>query len=439
MWHLSRTTTDIPGCGGRRACREGTAALVIDDAEDPAVSPDGTRLAFVRANHLGQPRIAVASLPDANDARFLTGDGPEFGFWEHRDPAWSPNGRNICYRGQRDLFIVGVPATGLGAPAKLTKDDARDEDPVWSSDGRFVLFSSLRENTSALWSVPATGGAAKRVTLGAGPERHPTVSRDGNTLVYSAALGNPNIVIHDLQIGTESTFGGSRDDQMPAFVPDFSGIVFVSDRAWGYRLWVQPLRAGQAVGVSVKLTDQPGTVANPAVSPDGRWVAYYPRVRRTARHLDRPDRRRAGAAVHEEPGCRRSARVVARTGTRLAFVSDRSGINQVWVSGVRDGRAVGDGCPDHGRQPRVLGRRRGRRTGSRLRLSPPAVTARRTWCHPMAKVRPGRSPAERRPSGCGGTPPPAGCSCRVDGANRRCSSSRTSGRTTGRSAKSSRP
>ena len=89
----------------------------------------------------------------------------------------------------------------------------------------------MRENTSALWSVPATGGAAKRVTLGAGPERHPTVSRDGNTLVYSAALGNPNIVIHDLQIGTESTFGGSRDDQMPAFVPDFSGIVFVSDRA----------------------------------------------------------------------------------------------------------------------------------------------------------------------------------------------------------------
>ena len=136
------------------------AALVIDDAEDPAVSPDGTRLAFVRANHLGQPRIAVASLPDANDARFLTGDGPEFGFWEHRDPAWSPNGRNICYRGQRDLFIVGVPATGLGAPAKLTKDDARDEDPVWSSDGRFVLFSSCARTRPR--SGPCLRQAAQR-------------------------------------------------------------------------------------------------------------------------------------------------------------------------------------------------------------------------------------------------------------------------------------
>jgi TolB protein len=282
----------------------------------------------------------VASLPDANDARFLTGDGPEFGLWEHRDPAWSPDGRSICYRAQRDLFIVNAAATGLGTPSKLTKDDARDEDPVWSSDGRFVLFSSLRENTSALWYVPATGGAAKRLTLGAGPERHPTLSRDGNTLVYSAALGNPNIVIHDLQTGTESMFGGSRDDQMPVFVPDLSGIVFVSDRAYGYRLWVQPLKAGQAVGEPVKLTDQPGSVANPAVSPDGRWVAYY-RVFEGQRDIWIAPTAGGPAQLFTKNLATDVQPAWAPDGSRLAFASDRSGINQVWVSGVRDGRAVG--------------------------------------------------------------------------------------------------
>ena len=192
------------------------------------------------------------------------------------------------------------------------------------------------------------------MTLGAGPERHPTVSRDGNTLVYSAALGNPNIVIHDLQIGTESTFGGSRDDQMPAFVPDLSGIVFVSDRAEGYRLWVQPLRAGQAVGVSVKLTDQPGTVANPAVSPDGRWVAYY-RVFEGQRDIWIAPTAGGPAQQFTKNPAADVQPAWSPDGTRLAFVSDEIRHQP----GVGLGRARrprrGHGIPDHGRQPRVLG------------------------------------------------------------------------------------
>ena len=318
----------------------GPSVLVIDDAEDPAVSPDGTRLAFVRTNRMGQPRIAVANLPDANEPRFVTGDGPEFGLWEHRNPAWSPDGRSICYRGQRDLFIVPASGENPGPPRKLTTADARDDDPVWSPDGTRVLFSSFRENTTALWSVPANGGAATRLTLSAGPERHPSLSGDGSTLVYSAALDDPNIVIHDLRTGMESGFGSSRDDEIPAFLPDLSGVVFVSDRSDGYRLWVQPLNESVAVGEAVKLTDQPGSVANPAVSPDGRWVAYY-RVFEGQRDIwlattvgGPPLLFTKNPATDVQPAW-------SPDGSRLAFVSDRSGINQVWVSGVRDGRAVG--------------------------------------------------------------------------------------------------
>jgi Tol biopolymer transport system component len=202
------------------------------------------------------------------------------------------------------------------------------------------LFWSLRENTAALWSVPAQGGVPARLTLSAGPERHPTLSGDGNTLVYSAALDNANIVIHDLESGVESMFGSSRDDQIPVFLPELSGVVYVSDRSDGYRLWVQPVKAGQPVGESVKLTDQPGSVANPAVSPDGRWVAYY-RAFEGQRDIwitpsvgGPPQPFTTSPATDVQPAW-------SPDGSRLAFVSDRSGINQVWVSNVRDGRAVG--------------------------------------------------------------------------------------------------
>ena len=320
------------------------SVLVIEDGDDPAVSPDGTKLAFVRSNSEGEPRIAVASLPEANDKQFVTGDGPEFGLWEHRDPAWSPDGRSICYRGQRDLFVVSASGAKPGPPRRLTTADARDEDPVWSRDGRFVIFTSSRENTTALWFVPAQGGVPRRLTIGSGPERHPTLSGDGNTLVYSAALDDPNLLIHDLQTGSESTFGSSRDDRSPAFFPDLSAVVFVSDRTDGYRLWVQPLKAVAPAGEPWKLTDQPGSVSHPAVSPDGRWVAYYRVIEGQRDIWIAPSVGGPAVPFMKDPATDLHP-AWSPDGSRIAFVSNRSGTYRVWVGEVRDGRPEGSPVP----------------------------------------------------------------------------------------------
>ena len=117
-------------------------------------------------------RIFVATLGALEGANKLTGD--EDGLWDHQQPAWSPDGNELCYSGQRDLWIV--PAAG-GAAHRLTDDDEVDEECVWSPGGRYVYFSSNREGSQALWRVPSGGGTAERVTLGGGPEVHPSLSR----------------------------------------------------------------------------------------------------------------------------------------------------------------------------------------------------------------------------------------------------------------------
>ena len=138
----------------------GAPSLLVPDAVDPAISADGTQIAFARpgATH---DRIWIAPLADATRAKVLTGDTD--GTWDHSAPAFSPDGRTLCYHGQRDLWQVSVEGHGA---RRLTADDEPDIEPVWSPDGRYVYFSSKRGGSSALWRVAAGGG-------------HPVGSRPG--------------------------------------------------------------------------------------------------------------------------------------------------------------------------------------------------------------------------------------------------------------------
>jgi Tol biopolymer transport system component len=327
---------------GRPAIRKvprlgGQSVLLVADATDPAVSPDGTRIAFARPSAGGDMRIFVAPLADPEAARMVTTDGD--GVWNHEQPAWSPDGTRLAYAAQNDLWVV--PADG-GSARRLTSDGEYDREPAWSADGRFVYFSSFREGTLALWRVPARGGPASRVTLGTGPESQPTLSADGTRLAYSTLLDTADLVVHDLATGTEHPIGDLRDEESPVFAPDGRSVVFVSDRRNGMvDLWLQPLsETGQPLGAARRLTDNPGTVAQPAFSPDGRWVAYH-RVFEGQRDIwvvpvlgAAPVRFTGDAALDVHPDW-------SPDGRFLAWVSDRGRGQQPWIAPVANGRPAG--------------------------------------------------------------------------------------------------
>jgi len=314
----------------------GEPSLLLRDASQPAISPDGRRIAFARPGASGQARIWVAPLADLSAARTLTGDND--GAFNHEQPAWSPDGSTICYCDQRDLWLVQA---GGGKPARLLGGGPQYRAPVWSRDGRHIYFASLREGTLAIWRVAARGSAPTRLTLGAGPEQRPTLSRDGRTLAYTTAHEAKTLALVDLRNGTRTHIQEAQYVGQPTIAPDRGALVYVSDRDGSYDLWRLALRDNRPAGQAGRLTQLAGTVSHPAFSPDGKWLAFFRVVDGQREVWVMPSEGGAPVNFSGHPGAGLLPEW-SPDGNWIGFCSDRGGSHQIWVALFRDGRRTGE-------------------------------------------------------------------------------------------------
>jgi Tol biopolymer transport system component len=200
----------------------GKASQIIEDGRFANLSPDGSRLVFVRRREIwiaqadGSAQTRVAGVPE----RFLP---------MQTRPALSPDSRLIAFFNAEvgpfgDIWVI--PAEG-GIPRRLTCDQSEHRGLVWSPDGRWIIFSSARRGSLTLWRVLVTGGQPEPLTIGAGEDTEPAISPDGRRLIYTNVRTSWSLMALDPVSGSRRELVTQREMiGFPSLSPDGNRIAF---------------------------------------------------------------------------------------------------------------------------------------------------------------------------------------------------------------------
>ena len=162
----------------------------------------------------------------------------------YESPRVSPDGRHLALE-VRDTANSDVMVYDLqrNAPTILTFDPGTDTSPLWSPDGRRVLFSSSRDGNLNIYSKAADGtGPAERLTTSDSIQIPFSWSGDGQSLVIFDFLGDGNISVVSLgaESRTESLIATEFLETYAEVSPDGRWIAYQSDESGRFEVYVRP-------------------------------------------------------------------------------------------------------------------------------------------------------------------------------------------------------
>ena len=280
------------------------------DIEVHSLDPK-TRVVVNLSEGLATAPFSDGSMPDStSDWRFLPDDRIVL-VRRGEEPAQSPDGTRIAFSSSRDVnWEIYVMDADGGAPQNLTFHEAWDEGPAWSPDGERIAFVSdrngdveeyggLRFNTD-IFVMNADGSGVEQVTsdpLSRSADQ-PAWSPDGSSIAFKKAGGG----IFVLELSSGEARNLTDDGWAPSWSPDGRWIAYM--RTVEYEeshVWKIPAGGGEAL----QLTLDRFFRRSPTWSPDGARIVFAREDRVAGVAYDLyviPAEGGAGEPITDDPG-----------------------------------------------------------------------------------------------------------------------------------------
>ena len=260
---------------------------------------------------------------------------------EETSPSWSPDGTQIAYERDGDIWIMDADGSSLFIDIGGT-----EQDPAWSPDGTTIAFASDVTGNFEIWKADVATATATQVTFrpdnGDGVPIHdvePTWSPDSAKIAFASSdpWGTPS----DYDIWVVNADGTDTDMlhetpsacREPAWSPNGNWIAFSEDS--NIRVF-QPMAGGGSTNHNNLTNDFMATDTDPAWSPDGNRVMFSRNGDLWVLDFNSFEPWNSGAPdpFNEVNGSQQTEPAWSPSGEQIAYASDQTGDSDVWVIGT---------------------------------------------------------------------------------------------------------
>ena len=306
----------------------------------PQLSPDGAQLVYTRrwtdkVNDKYESDVWIMNA-DGSKQRFLV---------KGSSPQWSPDGRRIAYiaQGQPTGAQVFVKWLDSGEETQLTRLERSPSNIEWSPDGRRIAFNmSVPSKQEFNIRMPQRPAGAKWVEP---PRVVDRLDYRADTVGYRPEGFAHIFVIPDTGGTPRQLTDGDFNHGAPEWTPDSQRIIFSGlrkpDAEYEWRE-SEIYSVALADGRVRQLTDRRGPDSSPAVSPDGRAIAYtgfdntddtYIVSKLYVMDIDGKNRRVLTEGFDRSP----AGLIWASDGSGIYFTSEDRGSDNLYFAALRGG------------------------------------------------------------------------------------------------------